>query len=126
MSITYIPADFLIRIKNAAMAGKKTIEVDKTNLIEAIASTLKREGFLHSVEVKDNKLIVELSYHQKKPAIIDIKIVSKPGLRVYMQAKEIRNKKSPSILIISSSKGIISSSEAIKSNSGGEVLAEIT
>lgn len=57
--------------------------------------------------------------------MINLKLVSKPGLRIYMTADELEKKKGPSIYLISTPLGIISARQAIKSRVGGEVIAEI-
>ena len=56
---------------------------------------------------------------------MNIKLISKPGLRIYLGADEIAKKKSPSIYLVSTPKGVISSLQAVKERVGGEVIAEI-
>ena len=121
----YPVGDFLIRIKNAAMIGRKETSAGNTKLIQAVAESLKKLGYLDSVEVKDGKISVTLSYHQKKPILYDLKLVSKPGLRVYKNVDEIEAAKGPFLLILSTNKGIMSSDQAVKERGGGEVLAKI-
>jgi small subunit ribosomal protein S8 len=121
----YQVGDFLIRIKNAALAQMHEVEVKNTKMVESIANVLKREGFLEDVSIKDGKLSATLSYRKKKPLIMDIKLISKPGLRVYMGVTEMAHRKAASILILSTSKGIFSNKEALKKGVGGEVVAEV-
>ncbi len=125
MTTNYPVGDFLIRIKNTAMAKNKSLEYKAEKQIVAVAEALKKLGFLNEVKKEKNTLIVSLAYKNKKPVIMNIKLISKPGLRVYKGVDEIELKKGPSTYLISTPKGIISSKEAIKARVGGEVIAEI-
>ncbi len=117
--------DFLIRIKNAVLARNREVEIDSTNLIKNVASILKKEGYLEEVKQVKGKLIVRLAYKRKEPVILDLKLVSRPGLRVYMGVDELEKKKGPSSYILSTPEGIITLQEAIKKRIGGEVIVEI-
>jgi small subunit ribosomal protein S8 len=121
----YPLGDFLIRIKNAVMVGKKEVVFANTKAILACAMALKKAGFLDSAEVKSGILTIQLAFRRKRPVISDIKLVSKPGLRVYMNVSEVAKRRKPSILLLSTPKGILSSREVVKGNVGGEVIAEI-
>ncbi len=123
--VNYSVGDFLIKVKNAAMARNKSLTVSSTKSIAAIAQGLKKLGYLDEVKKEKDTLGLTLTFKNKKPLLMDLKLVSKPGLRIYMKADEIEKKKGPSIYLISSPKGIISSREAIKDRIGGEVIAEI-
>jgi small subunit ribosomal protein S8 len=121
----YQVGDFLIRLKNASMAGIKEVVFPKTNLVAAVAKTLKAEGFLDSVTEEDNNLVVTLSIFAKKPVLTNVKIVSKPGLRIYVNVDEIEKMKTPETLIISTPKGVLSGNEAKKKRTGGELIAKV-
>lgn len=122
----YEVGDFLIRVKNAAMAGIKEVSLKKTNLVLAVAKTLVDEKFLDGCNVdKDNMLTVKLKQYSKKPVLQDLKIISRPGLRIYMNVDQLISKKGPEIYILSTNKGVMSSKKAIKSGVGGEVIAKI-
>lgn len=121
----YHIADFLIRLKNASMANIKEITMPTTNLINAVAKTLKDEKFLSEVVIKDGNITVKLAIFMKKPVLSNVTIISKPGLRIYMGADEIESKKTPDIYILSTSKGVMSGKEAIKKRLGGEVIAKV-
>lgn len=121
----YQVADFLIRLKNASMAGIKEVKVLKTNLVLAVANTLKTEKFLDSVEVKDRYLTVKLSIYRKSPVLSDVTIISKPGLRIYMNVDQIESIKTPDVYIISTNKGVMSGKQAKKLRLGGEVIAKV-
>jgi small subunit ribosomal protein S8 len=121
----YPVGDFLIRIKNSAMAKNRTVETANGKFVRSVAESLKDEGFLSSVNEKDGTLSVELSYRRKAPVLIDIEIVSRPGLRVYMNTAEIETKKGPFVFLVSTPKGVMSSRKALKERVGGEVIAKI-
>lgn len=121
----YSVGDFLIRIKNTAMAKNKSLEYKAEKQIVAVAEALKKLGFLDSVKREKDMLNVSLAFKNKKPVIMNLRLISKPGLRIYMGADEIDKKKGPSTYLITSPKGIISSKDAVKGRIGGEVIAEI-
>lgn len=123
--VNYPIGDFLIRVKNAASAGKKEIVVANTKLIKAVSDVLKKEGYLNEVSKTKDDLAVTLAMKNKKPILMDIKLVSKPGLRVYMSADELDARRKASILILSTPKGVVSSRVAKKARVGGEVIAEV-
>lgn len=125
LTSNYPIGDFLIRIKNAALVNKKDVEMRRTNLVEAVAKKLKNAGFLNEVKIKGDKLTISLRYVSKRPVLIDLKLVSKPGLRIYMSADDLEGVRSPSTFIISTPKGIMTTKEAIKQRVGGEVIVEI-
>lgn len=125
-SITnYAVGDFLIRIKNAAMAGNKEVEVKSAKKLVAVADALKKMGFLDTIKNEKEVLKVTLTFKNKSPRLVDLRLISKPGLRVYMSVDELESQKSPSILLVSTPKGVTSSLRAIKDRVGGEVIAEI-
>ncbi|HET7099273.1 MAG TPA: 30S ribosomal protein S8 [Patescibacteria group bacterium] len=123
--VNYAVGDFLIKLKNASMAKNKLVVVPANKEIVAIAEALKKLGFLDTIKKEENILSITLAFRNKRPVIINIKLVSKPGLRIYLGVDEIEAKKGPSIFLISTPKGIMSSLEAIKLRVGGEVIAEI-
>lgn len=121
----YSIGDFLIRIKNAAMAGNKEIIVSSDKKLVAVSQALVKMGFLDSVKNEKGILSVALSFKDRRPRIMDIRLISKPGLRIYMGVDELESRKSPAILLVSTPKGVMSSLKAIKERIGGEVIAEI-
>jgi len=122
---TYPAGDFLIRIKNASLANRKEVEVFSSKFVKEIAKALKEEGFLDTIEEKKGKIKVTLAFSHKKPVVMDIKLISRPGLRIYRNVDDMAKIKRPTIFLISTPKGVISSRKAIKQRLGGEVLAEI-
>jgi len=121
----YTVGDFLITIKNAALANKKTVEVRESKMVKAVAEALLKLGFLSSVETKDGLISVSLAYKKKSPVLSDIKLISKPSLRVYWDLNKLKEYRSPAVLLLSTSRGILSSKEALKEGLGGEVIAEV-
>ncbi len=117
-------ADALIRIKNGYSVGKQTVEVRYSKLILAIVTILEKEGYVQSIEKKDRQIIVILKYPSRKPAVTDIKRVSKPSLRIYKGVKDLpRVLNGLGIALISTPKGVMTDKEARKIKVGGEVLA---
>ena len=122
-------ADMLTRIRNAQRARKSEVAMPFSNLKSAIADLLAREGYIGSVsKTADVKaqLVIELKYAGGKATIQEITRMSKPGHRMYRSADEL-----PTILngfglaIVSTSKGIMTASEAKKLGVGGEVICSI-
>jgi small subunit ribosomal protein S8 len=121
--------DFLIRIKNAVRAGKKSMTAPASNFCVSIADLLKRYGFITNYSLtSDTKpcLSLDLSYTGNQPKITDIKIISKPGCRVYEKVSSLPWGKTPqSLIIISTSAGVMSQKEAKTKKLGGEIIAEV-
>ncbi len=125
-------ADMLTRIRNASLARHQTTEVPSTKMTRSIAKVLLEEGFITEYKevgegVKKN-LIISLKYKGKnrQPIIKTLKRVSKPGLRVYSNKKELpRVLGGIGIAIISTSSGIMTDRDARSQGLGGEVLAYV-
>ena len=123
-------ADTLTRLRNAAAVGKAQVEFPFSNLKFQIAKLLAKTGFVQEVESQKRKskrmLVVTLRYEEGVPAISGLKRVSKPGVRIYKGAKDIKQVRGGyGIAIISTSKGLLTDKEARKKRLGGEVLCEI-
>lgn len=125
MAVNYHAGDFLIRLKNAMLAGRKSVTMPTSKFVLNIAKILQQQGFLDKIENKDGLLTVTLAYRKKEPVLLDVKIISRPGLRVYKTLDQLRKKKGASIYILSTPKGVLSDKDAIKLGSGGELIAEI-
>jgi small subunit ribosomal protein S8 len=122
--------DFVIQLKNAAMARKKDVTTPYANINKAIAKALMKEGFVETVKEDDQDgrkmLSIRLRYQSRKPAITDVLLVSKPSLRRYVSATEIvKIQGKASTAIISTNAGVLSGKEAIKKGVGGELLFKI-
>ncbi|WBW49631.1 30S ribosomal protein S8 [Peptoniphilus equinus] len=124
-------ADMLTRIRNGNNARHKSVDVPASNIKKEIANILLKEGYIKNFEVIDDDkqgvIRIELKYSDDNERVISgIKRISKPGLRVYAEAKEL-----PKVLgglgiaVISTSKGILTDSDARKQNVGGEVICYV-
>lgn len=121
----YPVGDFIIAVKNASLAKKKEVEVASSGKIKRVADALSKLGYLEEVSVKAGRLSVRISYKKKEPLLMGAKLISKPGLRIYMSINEIESKRGPSQYLISTPKGVLSSKDAIKQRLGGEIIAEV-
>jgi len=108
-----------------AIGRKKEVVVDNTKLIESVAKTLKSMGYLSNVEKEGGILKVNLVYKSKMPILSDIILVSKPSNRVYISSEEIKKVRSPYMMILTTTSGIMSGGDAVKKNLGGEVIAKV-
>jgi small subunit ribosomal protein S8 len=121
-------ADMLVRIKNAAAVGKQTVKMPSSTIKVAIAGVLKAEGYIADSRVtktENNKAELEivLKYFEGKPVIDTLKRVSRSGLRHYRGKDELpKVLNGLGIAIISTSKGIMTDSQARQHGVGGEVL----
>ncbi len=129
MQITDPIADMLTRIRNAGSAKHETVDIPASNMKKAIANILLEEGYIKSFQLIEDTgqglIRVTLKYLPgKEKAILGLRRVSKPGLRVYAGADELPYVlKGLGIAIISTSKGIMTDKAARRANVGGEVLA---
>lgn len=126
-------ADMLVRIRNAVLIERLSVDVPHSNFKESIAACLQREGFIWDFEVAANEgtpgktLKINLKYGPNGEKVIQkIKRVSKPGLRNYNQVQEIKPVLNGlGVTILTTCKGVLSSREAKAQNVGGEVLCEV-
>ena len=123
-------ADLLTRIRNAKMVGKNEVRVPASKMKQVIAEQLKKNGYLTGVKLEEgtprNTLVVTINEEGENSTIHEITRLSKPGRRVYVKAAEIPKVKSGrGIVLISTSKGIITGQEAIKQKLGGELLLKV-
>ncbi len=131
MSMTDPIADMLTRIRNANMVKHQKVDIPSSTMKVSIASVLKQEGYIKNYKViSDNLqgvLRVYLKYIDDKDGVInEIKRISKPGGRVYVKADEVPMVKSGlGVVILSTSKGIITDSAARKAGLGGEVICTV-
>ncbi len=131
MVVTDPIADMLTRIRNAITAKHADVEIPASKTKKAIVDILLEEGYIASYEVVEhelqNTLKVTLKYGRKgEKAIIGLKRISKPGLRVYAKSSELpRVLNGLGIAIVSTSKGIMTDKKARELNLGGEVLAYV-
>jgi small subunit ribosomal protein S8 len=123
--------DMLTRIRNGQMRSLNKIDMPFSNFRLKILEVLKKEGYIIDFNINNGKqkikfLSVDLKYYEGQPVIKEIKRVSKPGRRVYSRATSI-----PKVLnglglaILSTSKGVMSDTDAIKNNLGGEIICKV-
>ena len=124
--------DMLTRIRNANMVKHQTVNVPSTKMTRSIALVLKEEGFITDFEDTGEgikrMLVLTLKYRGKnrQPIINTLKRVSRPGLRVYANRRELpRVLGGIGIAIISTSSGIMTDRDARRSGIGGEVLCYV-
>lgn len=131
MTITDPIADMLTRIRNAIMARHDSVLVPASKMKLSISRILKEEGFISDYEVlrgKSHRAIkIDLKYIDKnRPVISGLERASKPGLRVYVQQKEIsRVYGGLGIAIISTAKGVMTGHQAWQHGIGGELLCYV-
>ncbi len=120
-------ADFLTRVRNAIRAGHTKVDIPANKTKAAICKVLKDEGYIRSFKIMAKEPHkINLRVNLKEDAIIDLQRVSKPGLRIYRNYKDM-----PRVLsglgtaVISTSLGVMSSREAIKKKVGGEILCNV-
>ncbi len=122
-------SDMLTRIRNASLIKNRTVSIPLTRLSQRICQILETEGFIESFQsVSSRELIVSLKYRgqESKPCITDLRRISKPGLRIYTNYKEIpKILGGMGIVIISTSRGVITDREARFYGVGGEVLCSV-
>jgi small subunit ribosomal protein S8 len=129
-------SDMLTRIRNSSMAKKAIVSIPCTRINKQIAQILEKEGFIQSFQISEDtkNLIVRLKYRSKEvyngkikeSCITNLKRISKPGLRIYANHKEIpRVLGGAGIVIISTPNGIMTDREARTRGIGGEILCSI-
>jgi small subunit ribosomal protein S8 len=123
-------ADLITRIRNAIMVGKNEILVPTSKLKVGVVEVLKKNGYVAEYEVVDDKPRGMLKVTIFEPGAIakinEISKVSKPGRRVYSAAEDLPVVKSGrGMVIVSTSKGLMTGREAKKNRLGGEILVRV-
>ncbi|MDZ4279011.1 MAG: 30S ribosomal protein S8 [Dehalococcoidia bacterium] len=131
MTMTDPIADMLTRIRNAVAVRHDHVNIPASKMKVAIAGVLKDEGFVRDFETFEEGprrfLRVHLSYSERKePMLNGLKRVSRPGLRVYVQKREIpRVYNGLGIAILSTPKGVMAGQQAWRQQTGGEILCYV-
>jgi small subunit ribosomal protein S8 len=131
MNTTDPIADMLTRIRNASLARHRELTLPSSRMKREIARILVEEGFIESFSTAQDgvqeTLSLQLKYVEgKTPVVSGLKRISKPGLRVYARKTEIpRVLGGLGLAILSTSRGIMTGSEARKLNLGGEVVCYV-
>lgn len=124
-------ADMLTRIRNGYLVKKDKVVVPYSKIKEQLGKVLVKENFLKDIktelESKNKKnLILGLNYKNKTPVIKEMVRISKPGLRIYVKRTNIpKVLEGIGIVIISTSRGIMTGKEAKKKGLGGELIAKV-
>jgi len=125
-------ADFLTRIRNAAAANHRVVEIPASNLKKEMTKILFDQGYILSYKFEDStaqgsiKIALKYDKFTKESVIRDIQRISKPGLRKYASSNELpRILNGLGIAIISTSKGVMTGKQAQQQNVGGEVLCYV-
>ena len=125
-------ADYLTRIRNAASAGHRVVEIPASNLKKEMTKILFDQGYILSYKFEESKvqdsIKIALKYDKitKQPVMRKIERISKPGLRKYVSSSEMpRVLNGLGVAIVSTSKGVMTNKKARQENVGGEVLCYV-
>lgn len=124
-------ADMLTRIRNATAAGKVEVVVPRSKIKAALAEIFAKHGFLASATTETDErglgwLRLGLAKRDGLPAIRSIRRISKPGLRIYRSADELpRPKGGFGIVVVSTPKGMMTTDQARRLCTGGEIICEV-
>ncbi|MDX2775936.1 30S ribosomal protein S8 [Streptomyces caniscabiei] len=123
-------ADLLTRIRNAVMVGKNEVRVPSSKIKKVVAEQLKKNNYLADVKVETGKprdtLVITINKPGENSTINELTRLSKPGRRVYVGVDEIpRVKSGRGLVLVSTSKGVITGHEAVKQRLGGELLLKV-
>ncbi|MGH7196511.1 MAG: 30S ribosomal protein S8 [Candidatus Saccharimonadales bacterium] len=123
-------ADMLTRIRNAIAVGKTEITVPASKLKLTVAEQLKKAGYLSSVKMVDGKPrgTIEITINEpgSSAVITEIQRISKPGRRVYAKAAQIpRVKNGRGVVLVSTSRGVMTGDDAKKERLGGELICKV-
>lgn len=136
MAFTNTLSDTVSRLRNGQIAKKDSVIVLYSKFNLKVLDVLTNEGYIRGYEVIQNESItlkikrikVFLKYHQKTPIPLEMKIISKPGRRSYIDLAALWSNpymQMPGIIILSTNKGIMTNKEARKQRVGGEILLKI-
>jgi len=120
-------SDMITSIRNGILIKSQTVSVLSTKMNQNIAKILEKEGFIDSFQIiNSEELVLHLKYLSKRSCITNLRRLSKPGLRIYVNKKEIpRILGGMGIVILSTSKGIMTDGEARSRQIGGELICSI-
>lgn len=131
MTMTDPLGDMLTRIRNAQMRRKQFVVTPNSKLRAWVLDVLKNEGYIKSYEIEKtpsgmDTIKVSLKYFDGEPVIKELKRVSTPGRRVYLGVDNLPTvRQGLGVAVVSTSKGIMSDSQARQSRVGGEVLCTV-
>lgn len=122
-----IISDTLTRMRNAYLAGKDFVNVQKSNFVINVLNVLKETGFVDEFENLDREIKVTLKYDDHGyPVVRKSKKISKSSRRVYVDLRKIKKLRHGfKVLILSTPKGVMSDMSAIAHGVGGELICEV-
>jgi small subunit ribosomal protein S8 len=125
-------ADLLTRVRNASAAGHPTVTIPASKTKEQVLRVLQEEGYIEAYEVLDadsakKRFKVVMSYQNNgRPAIQEIDRLSRPGKRLYVAAEDVPKQKGGlGLVVVSTSRGMMSDREARKQGIGGELICSV-
>jgi small subunit ribosomal protein S8 len=119
--------DFLIQLKNASSAGKRSVKVRFTRMDYQIAEILRKYGFVKNVEVKGRlpRRVMEVDLNADRP-LTTVRFLSRPSLKRYAGYRGFRRfRKGPGVLVLTTPRGVLAAPEAQKEKVGGQLLFEV-
>lgn len=131
MSMSDPIADMLTRIRNSVRINKSEVNIKASNICEGIAAVLKKEGYIEDFDRIDDGmqgiLRVTLKYDRiGQPIINEIKRISKPGCRIYSSVDKLPHVLAGmGIVVVSTSRGVMSDRSCREANVGGEILCMV-
>ena len=143
--MNHILSEVSSRIRNALAVGHSQVEIPQTKMTTTVGHILTNEGYLDGYDIGENKNLIYYfrcieqdtntydkyyrNVYEKKPSLTSLKIISKPSLRVYTQAKDASygnaNGQTLGLTILSTNKGVMTERDAKLANVGGEVLCTV-
>ncbi|MEA2113704.1 MAG: 30S ribosomal protein S8 [Patescibacteria group bacterium] len=123
-------SDMLTRIRNAQAVFHQTVSIPFSKLKLNLAEILERAGVIGAVSIQGKKvkktIKIELKYKEGKPLVSNLKRISKQGQRIYIKKSDLRPiRQGYGLIIISTSLGLMTNTEAKKKGLGGEVICEV-
>jgi small subunit ribosomal protein S8 len=123
-------ADFLTRLRNASMVNKGIVTAPHSRVVLDLAKVLAKEGFIGEVDTRGSgvhkEIVVQMRYINEQSAFENVERISKPGRRVYCQAKNLRPVKSGfGVAVLSTPKGVLTDKDAKSQRVGGEIMCTI-
>jgi small subunit ribosomal protein S8 len=123
-------SDMLTRLRNAIAVGKNEVSLPHSRVKQSVASLLQKSGFIDGVKVDgegiDKKIVININPDKENARITEITRLSRPGRRLYAKAKDIpKVKQGRGIVILSTSKGVMTGDEAKKAKVGGELICRV-
>lgn len=123
-------ADMLSRVRNAIAVNKPTVSLPHSNVKETIARILADNGFINGVSIEDEDgrkyLVITINSEDESAKITEIKRLSRPGRRMYVKSPAVPSvKRGRGIVVISTSRGIMTGRDAMAKNLGGELICEV-